>query len=154
MDSLNDYLYRYYSGAVEGTLPPSEIAIPQPITTTLPEEVRLTSITANGKVTSPAAGVAIATTANLAAGTWDIEATVFISGTTAPVEVDNCKFRIGATPVATIIVPVAGTTGATNNAVFHMRINLGGTAPVSVNTAAEATTDSVYAATIIATRVI
>lgn len=123
------------------------------IPATLPTAQNATSVTANGKVTTPAALAAIATTPNLAAGTWDIEVWVFIGGTTvANLEVDNSKFNIGATPVATIIVPVAGTTGASDVANFRIRVNLGGATPVSVTVGALGTTGAIYSASIIATK--
>lgn len=126
----------------------------QSVVYTLPIGSQATSVTANGKVTTPAAAANIAATPDLAAGTWDIEVTVFIAGTTvANLEMDNTKFNIGVTAVATIIVPVSGTAGATANGVFHIRVNLGGPTPVKVTVAATATTGAIYAASIIATRI-
>lgn len=120
----------------------------------IPTVQAATAVTANGKTTTPAALAAIATTPNLAAGTWDIEVFSFIGGTTvAANELDNMKFNIGATPVATILNPVPGVAGATSNGVFRIRVNLGGSTPVSVTTGILATTGAIYSASIIATRI-
>lgn len=124
------------------------------VQTLIPTAARITSVSANGKVTAPAALAAIATTPNLAIGTWDIEVTTFIGGTTAPVEIDNCKFNIGASAVATIVNPVPGAAGASANSQFHMRVQFGAATPVSVTAGAAGTAGAVYAASIIATRVI
>lgn len=141
-----DYALRV-SGAIAGGSTGALEVIPPAVALT-------TSVTANGKVTTPAAAAPIAATANLAAGTWDVEVTSFITGTTvANLELDNLKFRIGATTVATIISPVSGTTGATVNSVFKIRVNIPVPTPVSVVAGALATTAAIYAATIIATRV-
>lgn len=131
-----------------------KIAAAQSISATIPTVQAVTAVTANGKVTTPAALAAIATTPNLAAGTWDIEVFSFIGGTTvATTELDNMKFNIGATVVATILNPVPGTTGATSNGIFRIRVNLGGSTPVSVTTGVLATTGAIYSASIIATRI-
>lgn len=120
----------------------------------LPTAARVSSTCANGKVTAPAAGAAICTTASLAVGTWDIEATAFIGGTTvAATEVDNIELRLGAAKVTTVIVPVPGTAGGSANGQVRARIQVGTAAAVSLNATGAATAASVYVGQITATRV-
>lgn len=123
------------------------------VQTVLPTASRANSVVAYGKSTAPAAGAAIATTASLAVGTWDIEVSTFIGGTTAAVEIDNMQLKLGATVISTILNPVPGTTGAVNSSQYRVRLQVGVAAAVSVNAIAAATAASVYAASIVATRV-
>lgn len=118
----------------------------------LPSAARTNSITAAGKVTAPGAGVAIATTASLAVGTWDIDITTFIGGTTAALEIDNARFLVGAGAFATLINPVPGAAGATANAKHSFRVQVATAGTVSVVANAAATAGAVYAANISATR--
>lgn len=115
---------------------------------------RATSIFANGKQAAPAADTTIAATAALAAGSWDIEATIAILGTTvANVECTNVVFKIGAATVATPTVDVPGTAGSTTPRVFKCRVNLGAPTAVSIASgAAAATAGSIYVADIVATK--
>lgn len=115
---------------------------------------RATSVFANGKQAAPAANTDIAVTADLATGTWDIEARISILATTvANVESTNVVFRIGGTTVATPTVNVPGTAGSTDQCVFRCRVNLGAATPVSVRSgAAAATAGSIYVADIVATK--
>lgn len=130
------------------------IADGQIITIANPLAGRATSTFANGKQAAPAANTDIAITADLAVGTWDIEATISILGTTvANVESTNTVFRIGGTTVATPTNNVPGTTGTTAPTKFRCRVNLGGAAPVSIRSgAAAATAGSIYVADIVATK--
>lgn len=130
------------------------IADGQIVTIANPLAGRNTSTFANGKVSAPAANTDIAVTADLSTGTWDIEATLSVLGTTvANVEATNMVFRIGGTTVATPTINVPGTTGSTAPRVFRARVNLGGTTPVSIRSgAAAATAGSIYVADIVATK--
>lgn len=114
-----------------------------------------TSVTANGKQAAPAANTPIATTANLGPGSWDVECTTMIGGTTvANVEVDNMVFKIGATPIATILNAVAGTAGASDLGKFKIRVDLNAQAPISIASGgAAATAASIYTASIVANKV-
>ncbi|GHF92110.1 hypothetical protein [Streptomyces griseosporeus] len=150
-DSTNSLMNKFYQAVVEGNVP----LLGAIATTRAANGVEAsTSTTANGSVTSPGADAAIATTATLPAGTWEIEAKTFITGTTvAALESDNMKFKIGATAVATIINPVPGTTGATDTGEIRMRVNLPAPSPVSVASGAAGTTGAVYKASIVANKV-
>ena len=130
------------------------IADGQAITIAQPLASRVTSTFANGKQAAPAANTAIATTADLAAGTWDISARISILGTTvANVETDNVKFKIGASAVATPTLNVPATAGTTSQCVFRCRVNLGVATPVSIASGgATATAGSIYVADIVATK--
>jgi len=104
-------------------------------------------------VAAPALGAAIATINGLTAGTWEVEVTTFVGGTTAAVDASNMQFRVGATGSGTIITPVPGTTGATGVGTFKTRINLTGTSNISVNAIAAATAGSNYYASIVARKI-
>lgn len=114
-----------------------------------------TSTMANGSAAAPAAAAAIATTADLTAGTWDVEVTATISGTTvATLEADNMRLKIGGTAVAAVLVPVPGTAGGSAAGVLRCRVNIPtGVAPLSVVANANSTASSVYKAQIVASKV-
>lgn len=123
-----------------------------PIETQLPFAVRTTSVIDTGKAAAPGAGAAIASVGPLPAGTYEVEITTFITGTTvANLESDNMELRIGGTPVERIINPVSGTTGATSQG--KMKFRYDGAAAISVNANAAATASSIYMANIVATRI-
>lgn len=133
-ESLSALQYQFYSSAVNN--------------------VSATSVMANGSQNAPTANTAVATTADLSAGTWDVEVTGVISGTTvAALEADNMRFKIGGTPVAAVLVPVPGTAGGSATGRLHCRVNLGGSAPLSVIANANSTAASVYKAQIVATKI-
>lgn len=120
----------------------------------IPVVARVTSTFADGKLTTPAAAAAIATSANLAAGTWDVEVTTFIGGTTvATLEINNMALKFGATQLCLLGNPVPGTVGATDMAKYRCRIDVPAPTPVSVTAVALATTGAIYFANIVATRV-
>jgi len=130
------------------------IADGQNITIANPLAGRSTSIFANGKQAAPAAATSIATTVALAAGTWDIECSIAILGTTvANVEATNIAFQVGGVTVATPTLNVPGVNGTTDLAKFHARVNLGAPTVVRLITgAAAATAGSIYVADIVATK--
>lgn len=120
----------------------------------IPVVARVTSTFADGKQAAPGAGTAIATSGNLAAGTWDIEVTTFIGGTTvANLEMNNMNLKFGATQLCLLGNPVPGTTGATDMGKYKCRIDVPAPTPVSVTAVAAATAGSIYFAHIVATRV-
>ena len=122
--------------------------------TILPVAARISSIVANGKVTTPAAAAALATTAALSTGTWDIEVTAFITGTTASVDIDNIKLTQNSNPLGVVVVPINGVTGATSNGKLRNRVQVGVSAPVIASAVALATTGAIYAVSITATKVV
>lgn len=125
-----------------------------PIETSIPVASRVTSTFADGKVAAPAAAAAIATTANLAPGTWDVEVSTFIAGTTvANLEMNNMNLKFGATQLCILGTPVPGTAGASGMGKYKCRIDVPAPTPVSVTAVAAATAGSIYFANIIATRV-
>lgn len=66
-------------------------------------------VSAEGSVTSPAAGAVILTTAGLVAGTYDITWTVELAGTLAAADTNNFALFVGGVQVATSVnAPVAG----------------------------------------------
>jgi hypothetical protein len=113
-----------------------------------------TSVTDTSTVTSPGAGAAIATTASLPAGTYDIEVTSFIGGTTvATTEINNMRLLVGGTAITRIINPVSGTTGSTTNAKVSVRAVLASSGTAQVVAVAAATTGAIYGANIVARRI-
>jgi hypothetical protein len=120
----------------------------------LPIAARATSATGSGQVTSPGAGIAIAGTPSIGLGTWDIEATGFVTWTTVPgLDSLNMEIKQGGNNLGRILVPVGGTTGAVSNGIFRQRIQVTIASAVSVHAIVAATTDAIYIATISATRV-
>lgn len=123
-----------------------------PIETSIPVAARATSIRDDGKVAAPGAGVNIAATAALDQGTWDIEVTTFIGGTTVSnLETDNMEVTNGGVAYCRVLNPVPGTTGATNRGGLKYRYD--GAGIIAVRAVAAATASSIYSATIVATRV-
>lgn len=123
-----------------------------PIEVSLPVAARVTSTMDTGKVAAPAANGVIATVGPLPSGTYEIEITTYIGGTTvANVEIDNMELRISGAVVERIINPVSGTTGATD--VSKMKFKYDGASTVAVHANAAATAASIYTANIIATRI-
>lgn len=124
-----------------------------PIEVALPVVARTTSTFADGKVTAPGAATNIALTSALDAGTWDVEVTTFIGGTTvATLEMNNMAFKIGSTQLTLLGNAVPGTAGATGMAKYKCRVDIATPTPLSVATIAAATAGSIYYASIIATR--
>jgi len=133
-ESLSALQYQFYSSSVNN--------------------VASTSVMANGSTNAPAANAAIATTADLTPGTWDVEVTGTISGTTvATLEADNMRFKIGGTAVAAVLVPVPSTAGGNAAGRLKCRVNLAANAPLSVIANANSTASSVYKAQIVATKI-
>lgn len=123
-----------------------------PIETTIPVVARATSIMASGEAAAPIAGADIAATAALDAGTWDIEITAAIGGTTvAALEMFNMRVLANGVDKGRVIVPVPGTSGCTGNGTLKFRYD--GAGVITVEAAEAATAASHYAATIVATRV-
>lgn len=127
---------------------------PAALEVVIPVVARVTSSFADGKVTTPAAAANIALTGNLAAGTWDIEVTTFIGGTTvASLEINNMALKFGGTQLTLLGNPVPGTAGATDMGKYKCRVDVPTPTPMSVVAVALATTGAIYYASIIATRV-
>ncbi len=127
---------------------------PAALEVVIPVVARVTSTFADGKVAAPAAAAAIATSGNLAAGTWDIEVTTFIGGTTvANLEINNMAFKFGGTQLTLLGNPVPGTAGATDMGKYKFRVDVPAPTPVSVVAVANATAGSIYFAHIVGTRV-
>jgi hypothetical protein len=137
------------SVSISQTDPNNRVAtIPNPAANT-------TSVTDTATVTSPGAGAAIATTAQLAAGTWDIEAITFIGGTTvASLEATNMRLLVGAAAIGRIMNPVPGTSGGIGTGQLRVRYVLAAPATASIIAVAAGTSGSVYSASIVAKRVI
>ena len=105
-------------------------------------------------VAAPAANAAIASIAGLTSGTYEVEISAFITGTTvAALESSNMNFRIGGVASGVILVPVPGTSGANACGIFRTRINVAGPITISVNAIAAATASSSYVASIVAQKI-
>lgn len=113
------------------------------------------SLTDTATVAAPGAGATIATTANLAAGTYDLEAITFIGGTTvASLEQTNMRLRVGATAIGRILNPVPGTTGGVGTGQLRARFIAPGGTAANIIAVDAATASSVYSASIVARRVL
>ena len=150
MDSLADYMYAYYqrvvtgNASMSGAINVSRAAVGVEATTAL---------TGSGTVAAPGAGVAVAAINGVATGTYEIEVTTFISGTTAAVDATNMQFRISGAAHATILNPVPAAAGATGLGTFRTRVNLSSVTSLSVHAIAAATAGSSYSATIVAQKI-
>lgn len=123
-----------------------------PIETSLPVSARQTSVIASGEQAAPGVGVDIAATAALEQGTWEIEITTAIGGTTvAALEAYNMEVLFGGVSKGRVINPVFGTTGGSGTGHFKARYD--GAGVILVQAAEAATASSHYVATIVATRI-
>lgn len=152
-DSLNDYMYQYYqrlitgNAALSGAINVSRAAVGVEATTS-------STSGATSSVSAPGADAIIASIVALPAGTYEVECTTFIAGTTvAALEADNMSFKIGATVIGKIMNPVPGTAGGNGLGEYRIRINLPAPATISVNSVAAATAGSVYKASIVANKI-
>jgi hypothetical protein len=112
-----------------------------------------TSSNSSGVVTSPGAGASIAATSSVSAGVYDVTVTVFITGTTATADINNCRLTAAGNSVGRIIAPINGTSGANSNAVTTFRVNMGSNGTFAVIAVGAGTTGAIYAASVIANRV-
>lgn len=123
-----------------------------PIETSIPVVARATSIRVSGEQNAPGAGVDIAVTPALDAGTWEIEITSTIGGTTvAALESFNMEVLNNGVSYCRVINPVPGTAGCVGQG--HLKYRYDGGGPITVQAAEASTASSYYAATIIATRI-
>lgn len=151
--SLNDYMLDYYTSIVDGTGPTLSGTQNVSLTNGLPSVQLVTSVTDSASVTSPGAGAAIATTASLPAGTYNIDVFTFIGGTTvSSLEITNMRLVVGGVAISRIVNPVPGTTGASSPGRITARVVLNSAGTAQVIAVAAGTSGSVYAANIVATR--
>lgn len=118
--------------------------------------VSSSSTVAAGKVTAPTAGTNIVTLAAPAAGLYNIEIWISISGTatTAAADSNNVNLLAGATTVATFLAYTCSTAGNTNNGgPYNFQRVFDGATNMTVNAVGNATAGTVYAVNIIATKV-
>lgn len=123
-----------------------------PIETSIPVAARATSATGTGSVADPAAQETIAETAAIDQGTWDVAIRTVIAGTTvAALEIDNMEVVLDGVAKTRIMNPVPGTAGSTGPGEIQFRYD--GDGVILVRAAAAGTAGSIYAATIVATRI-
>ena len=152
IEDINYYMYQYYSrlvtgnAAMAGAINVSRAAVGVEATT---------AFTGGGTpVSAPGVGAVVGQITNLAAGTYEVEISTFVAGTTVtPLDASNMQFKIGATAAGTILTPVDGTAGAKDVGKFRTRINLVGTTTITVNAIAAATAGSSYMASIVAQKI-
>lgn len=149
-ESLSSMLQNSFSKVSDGNYrlkTESTPAIP-----TIQQSTSTTDTTTN-PITSPSAGATIASTASLAAGTWEVEVHSFITGTTATSDSTNMRLTLGATPITRILNPVVGTSGANGLGRTKVRVQVASASSISVITVSAGTTGSIYSANIVATRI-
>lgn len=123
-----------------------------PIETAIPVVTRSTSVYATGKSSAPGAGTTVAQTTSLAQGTWDVEVTTFIGGTTvAATEIDNMELFLGAASQGRIVNAVPGTAGSSG--AVRTKLRFDGTGVIAVKANGAATAGSIYVANIVVTRI-
>jgi hypothetical protein len=104
--------------------------------------------TAQGSVTDPGAGVAICQTGSLAAGLYQVTATVYLSGTVTDADGDNMGVFCGATPLELIAYP--GTTYVPVTFTTYQDIPAGAVANVKAHVAASGAA-AIYHASLVLT---
>lgn len=120
----------------------------------VPTAARISSVVGYGSANAPAAAGVVATSGSLAIGTWDVEVWTLVTGTTvATADSGNMRLVQNATNLGTVITPVNGTSGATNTGYLKQRIQVTTAGAVTVAAIGAATANSVYSASIVATRV-
>lgn len=112
----------------------------------------------NSAVTAaaPAAGTNVVTLAAPPAGTYEIQVWLAVDGTatTAAADSNNMNLKAGATTVVPLLPYNCSTAGnLTNPGPFKFQRIMDGATNLTVNVIGNATTGTVYAAMIIATRV-
>ena len=115
-----------------------------------------TSFQAGATAAAPGAGGNVATITPSAAGIYEVTGTVSVSGTTvATVESNNFNLKAGSTTLLTNIPhAVNGTSGAPGSSAFGpVKVQLDGATAVTVNAVGASTASSIYAASIVCTRV-
>jgi hypothetical protein len=123
-----------------------------PLETAIAFVARATSIRNSGEASAPGAAGLIAATPALDQGTWEIEITSTIGGTTvAALESFNMEVLNNGVGYARVINPVPGTTGCVGPGYLKYRYDGAGVIRVQANEAA--TAGSYYAATIVCTRI-
>lgn len=112
------------------------------------------SVAAVGKATAPAAGDAIATiaAADTKPGIYEIQVHgVYLAGTPAAAEDNNLELRVGATVIGGILMPRA-TNVISRGHIFIAHVNEAQT--ITINATGAGTAAVVYAASVIATRIV
>lgn len=114
------------------------------------------SLIATGTTVAPTAGTAIATLAAPAAGLYEYNIWIAISGTatTAAADSNNMNVKAGSTTIFPLLSFNCSTAGnVTNGGPFSFQLTMDGATNITVNAVGNATTATTYSTTIIATRV-
>lgn len=113
------------------------------------------TVQATATQTSPTASTVIATITPGTAGLWEVSGEVTVSGTTvAAADTNNMTLFQTATSRLPILTIVPSTTGSTVAwPITPITLNLSGADTVNVKAVANATTNAVYGATLVARRV-
>lgn len=155
LKSLSDLLQEYLAAATGN-------ATDMGVDATFPQLSSVPGVTEStyrggGSVTSPGAGVEIASVSSLGQGFYQVEIHAFIGGTTAAVDATNLRLEIndGATTQKDmIIVAVAGTTGASGVTKYRVNLNLSANSKIAVQTSGAGTASAIYSAVILATKLV
>jgi hypothetical protein len=101
------------------------------------------SLEAEGSVTGPGAGAAIATTGALAAGEYTVQGVISLGGTTAAADGNNFELKVGATVVTVLEIPSASGSQASFGPIV---VAVPAATAVTVNAVAAGTGTAVYTA--------
>lgn len=146
--SLNDLMYAYFTALVDGSG-----TLNGGIPASLPTAQQGNSLTDTTSVSAPGAGATIATVTPVA-GIYEVIVNSYIGGTTvATNEMTNMRLTIGATPVGRILNSVPGTSGAVSVTQTKFRVSVNGSQAISVIAVVAGTAGSVYAASVVASRI-
>lgn len=113
------------------------------------------SVVNHNFVAAPAGLTDIVVTGSLSAGTYEIEAVTYVSGTTvAANDENNMVLFVGGSPFLTLLTPVPGTTGSSDVGRQRVRAKLATAGIVGIQSgAAAATAGSTYYGTVVVTRI-
>lgn len=147
--SLNDQMMAYYSAVVDGV---GTLVGGQPAS--IPASQQSTSLSDTNTVPAPAANGVLATVTVPTAGTYQVEVTSFIGGTTvASLEATNMRLRIAGTAVGRVVNPVPGTTGGVGIGSKRARIQATAGQVIDVVAVSAATASSSYTCDLVASRI-
>lgn len=147
-NSLNDNMAIYYAVMAEGSG-----TLPGGTPSTIPTVQQSNSGSDSNVITAPTAAQVLATVTP-GAGTYMVEVNSFIGGTTvASNEINNMRLRANAVAVGRIINSVPGTAGALGTTTTKYRVVVGAGQAIDVIAVLAGTAGSIYAVTIVTSRI-
>lgn len=147
--SLQDQMMAYFTAMVDGTI---TLAGGSPAT--VPTVQQSNSLSNATTVTTPTAAQVLATVTAAQAGTYQVEVTSAIGGTTvASLEANNIQLRVNGVAIGKVVNPIPGTAGCTGVGIKRARVVAAAGNVIDVIAVALATTGAIYSVDLVATRI-